>query len=211
MPRPSNTEERRAQITRALTSVMAKRGYDGASVADVARAAGLTPGLVHYHFKNKEEILLAALAALVARHDERLEQRLAAAAGDPVQEVAAFIDFHLGLGADADPDALSCWILISGEALRNSKVRARFERALEGMIDRLAQIVARGVAARALTCASVPAAASALVATIHGYFVLAATARKVIPKGSAATTTKQMATGLLMPRRPFTARKERRS
>lgn len=210
MPRPSNTEERRAQITRALTTVMAKQGYDGASVADVARTAGLTPGLVHYHFKNKEEILLAALAALIARHDQRLEQRLAQAAGDPIGEVAAFIDFHLGLGADADPEALSCWILISGEALRNGKVRAKFERGLEGVVDRLARILARGVAERAFSCASVPAAASALVATIHGYFVLAATARKIIPKGSAATTTRQMAAGLLAPRRPFAPRRERR-
>jgi TetR/AcrR family transcriptional repressor of bet genes len=207
MPRPSNTEERRAQITRGLTAVMAKRGYDGASVADVARAAGLTPGLVHYHFKNKEEILLAALAALLVRHDERLEARLAEAGGEPNAEVEAFIDFHLGLGADADPEALSCWILISGEALRNAKVRARFERGVEGMVERLAQIVAGGVARRAFTCASVPAAASALVATIQGYFVLAATARRTIPKGSAAAATKQMAAGLLSPRRPFTQRR----
>ena len=33
MSRPSNTEERRAQITGALTEVMAKHGYDGATVA----------------------------------------------------------------------------------------------------------------------------------------------------------------------------------
>ena len=73
MPRPSNTEERQAQITGALMKVMAKRGYDGASVADIAKAARLTPGLVHYHFKSKQEILLAALRDLVARHDANLE------------------------------------------------------------------------------------------------------------------------------------------
>jgi len=70
MARPSNTDERRLQIMGALVKVMAKRGYDGASVADIARAARLTPGLVHYHFKNKQEILLAALRDLVARRGE---------------------------------------------------------------------------------------------------------------------------------------------
>src|SRR6185295_16459726 len=103
MPRPSNTDERRAQITGALIKVMARRGYDGAAITDVARAERLTPGLVHYHFDNKREILLAALAELVTRHQARLELRLTAAAGDPAAELAAFIDFHLGLGADADP------------------------------------------------------------------------------------------------------------
>ena len=38
---------------------MADRGYERASVTAIAKAAGLTPGLVHYHFHNKKEILLA--------------------------------------------------------------------------------------------------------------------------------------------------------
>jgi TetR/AcrR family transcriptional repressor of bet genes len=50
---------------------------------------------------------------------------------------------------------------------------------------------------------AIDAAASALVATIQGYFVLAATARSLIPKGSAASSTKKMAEGLLRPARPF--------
>jgi TetR/AcrR family transcriptional repressor of bet genes len=211
MARPSNTEQRRAQITRALTRVMARHGYDGATIADVAKAANLTPGLVHYHFKNKEEILLGLLTELVERHDERLEAKLTLAAADPTSEVVAFIDFHLGLGADADPDALACWVLICGEALRNNKVRARFEQALERMVARLERIIAGGVEQRAFTCPSTSAAASALFATIQGYFVLAATARRVIPRGSAAAATKQMAEGLLAPRRPLVTSKEKGS
>jgi TetR/AcrR family transcriptional regulator, transcriptional repressor of bet genes len=209
MPRPSNTEERQAQITGALMKVMARRGYDGASIADIAKAARLTPGLVHYHFKNKQQILLAALRDLVARHDAHLEARLGKAGGDPIAEVAAFIDFHLGLGADADPEALACWILLSGEALREVKVRVEFEKALEGTVARIADAIGRGVEQRVFHCDSVDAAASALVATIQGYFVLAATARAVIPKGSAARSTKRMAEGLLRPARAFTTNEAR--
>jgi TetR/AcrR family transcriptional regulator, transcriptional repressor of bet genes len=203
MPRPSNTDERRAQITRALIKVMAKRGYDGASITDVARAARLTPGLVHYHFENKREILLAALADLVARHGAALEERLAAQEGDAAAELGAFIDFHLGLGADADPDALACWVLLSGEALRDAKVRAALEEALAGIVARLVRILRRGVAEGAFDCRAVEAAASALVATIQGYFVLAATARTLIPRGSVASAARQMAEGLLRPARPL--------
>jgi len=199
MARPSNTQERRAQITTALVKVMSKRGFDGASITDIARAARLTPGLVHYHFKNKQEILLAALQELVGRHDTRLSARLESSGGDPIAEVAAFIDFHLGLGADADPEALACWILLSGEALRDSKVRSAFARSLEQTASLLAGMICRGVEQKLFVCDSIEAAASALVATIQGYFVLAATARTVIPKGSAATSTKRMAEGLLRP------------
>lgn len=203
MARPSNTEERQAQITGALVKVMAKRGYDGASIGDIARVARLTPGLVHYHFKNKQQILLAALRELTARHDANLEARLARAGDDAVAAVAAFLDFHLGLGADADPDALACWILLGGEALRDGKVRAAFEQALETTVGRLAQLIRRGVTQRVFTCEQVDAAASALVAAIQGYFVLAATAPKIIPRGSAAAAAKEMAAGLLRPSRPL--------
>ncbi|MCC7382685.1 MAG: TetR family transcriptional regulator C-terminal domain-containing protein [Deltaproteobacteria bacterium] len=118
-------------------------------------------------------------------------------------QVAAFIDFHLGLGSEADPEALACWILLSGEALRERKVRVEFARALETTATRLADAIRSGVQQKAFTCESIGGAASAIVATIQGYFVLAATARTVIPKGSAAASTKRMAEGLLRPVRPF--------
>lgn len=204
MARPSNTEERQTQITGALMKVMAKRGYDGASIADIAKAARLTPGLVHYHFKSKQQILLAALRDLVTHHDANLEARLRTAGGDPIAEVATFIDFHLGLGADADPEALACWILLSGEALREPKVRVEFEKALKATVARIADVIRDGVEQKVFVCDSIEAAASALVATIQGYFVLAATARSLIPKGSAAASTKRMAEGLLRPARAFT-------
>jgi TetR/AcrR family transcriptional regulator, transcriptional repressor of bet genes len=184
--------------------VMAKHGYDGASVADIARAARLTPGLVHYHFKNKQQILLAALGELVARHDAHLEARLGQAGGDPIAEVAAFINFHLGLGADADAEALACWILLSGEALREPKVRVEFARALAATVARIAAIIRAGVQRRVFVCNSIDAAASALVAAVQGYFVLAATARAAIPRGSAAVSTMRMAEGLLRPVYAFT-------
>ena len=99
MARPSNTAERRTQIAHGLIKVMSKRGYDGASIADVAAAAKLTPGLVHYHFKDKREILLAALAELSAAHEARLDRALARAGGDPAKEVDAIVQPQLGLGA----------------------------------------------------------------------------------------------------------------
>jgi len=166
--------------------VMAKRGYDGASIADVAAAARLTPGLVHYHFKDKREILLAALEQLVMEHDQRLAAVMAQAGKDGV---GAFVDFHLGLGRDADPQAMACWILMTGEALRDAKVRVELEKALQRMAARLEAPLKRS--------ADPKAAAAGLVALIHGYFVLAATARTLIPKGSAAATAKKMAAGLL--------------
>ncbi|XXX73151.1 TetR family transcriptional regulator [Sorangium sp. So ce134] len=199
MPRPSNTAERRTQIARALLEVMAERGYEGASIGAVAAAAHIAPGLVHYHFESKREILLAAVELLARDHEGRIERRLAAAAGDPESELRAFIDAHLRVGEGADPRALACWICVSGEALRDADVQKAFAGALAGAVGKLAAIVRRGARERVFSCArgDVDAAAAAIVAAIQGYFVLAATARDLIPPGSAAGATWAMASGLL--------------
>lgn len=197
MPRPSNTTQRRSQIAAGLMQVMAQRGYDGSSVAEIARAAGLTQGLVHYHFKNKQEILLVALDNLVTEHQASLADRVQLAAGDPLAQVDAYIDFHLGIGADANPEALACWILISGEALRQPPVCEQYERAISGLAVQLGEVVQLGVDCGSFCCSDIPATSSAIVALIQGYFVLAATAKSAIPRGSAAKCAKQMAAGLL--------------
>lgn len=207
MPRATNTAERRAEIVDALIAVMAKRGYDGASIAEVARRARLTPGLVHYHFDNKLEILVEAVRVLGARHAQGLETALAAHA-DPLAQLAAFVDVHLGLGAAANPEALACWVLVCAEALRERRIRGEVERVLAGLTGRLAGILRSGHAARRLACPDPEAAAAALVATIHGYFTVAAIARDAIPSGTAARCTLRMAEGLVRPKRPLRLPKE---
>jgi TetR/AcrR family transcriptional repressor of bet genes len=197
MPRPSNTAERRVQIARALLQVMAKTGFAGASVADVAKVAKIAPGLVHYHFKNKLEILLVAIDELARDYDARLDRRLAEARGRPEDELRSFIDAHLRLGGDADPDSLACWIDISGEALREPRVKKAFAKVLAESAARLSEILKRGKAAGVFSCDEPDAAAAAMVATIQGYYVIGATAREVIPRGSAAGALLSMCSGLV--------------
>jgi TetR/AcrR family transcriptional repressor of bet genes len=209
MPRPSNSAERRLQIARALRSIMASRGYDGASIADVAAAAGLTPGLVHYHFENKLEILLVVLDDLFAGHTAALEQALAQANGDASQKLAAFLDLHLATGRSADPQALACWITIIGEALREPAVRDAYERATIALLERLRAILREGVSAGVFHTSDPKAAAAALMAAIQGYFVLAATARSQIPRSTAAASVKAMARGLLHIDHPLPPRRRR--
>lgn len=178
--------------------VMAKKGYDGASVADIAKAARLTSGLVHYHFSDKLEILTALAVHLSEENIVALRQHLASGATGPAQSIDAIIDFYLGLGASAKPDVLACWIALSGEALRHKAIGKVFEGALTDIHQLASEQIAEGIRqeifARGIEA---DAAAAALVAAIQGYFVLAGTARQLIPKGSAARTVKQMMKGIL--------------
>ena len=83
-----NLEQRRAadeQLVRGVAvGVFRERGYDGSTLDDVARAAGITKASIYYHVRSKEELLARgvgrALDALFAVLDERPAKRGRAAA-----------------------------------------------------------------------------------------------------------------------------------
>lgn len=92
--RQSNTRE---QIIRGAYTVLAEQGFEAASIKEIAREAGVTPGLVHYHFTNKDELLLAVLREASAAYTRQMAQlgdscppaQLAGAAlGEPRERVA---------------------------------------------------------------------------------------------------------------------------
>jgi len=55
------SRETRKRIIEAAARVLARDGYAETSVKDIAAEAGIAPGLVHYYFKTKEELVAAAV------------------------------------------------------------------------------------------------------------------------------------------------------
>ena len=49
------------RIRAAACRVLAERGLSSTRVADIAREAGVSSAAIHYYFKSKDEVLLAAL------------------------------------------------------------------------------------------------------------------------------------------------------
>ncbi len=66
--RPTRAQTRE-RLLNAAGAVFAERGYDGASLDDVALAAGLTKGAVYSSFKSKEELFYALIR-------ERIRERV---------------------------------------------------------------------------------------------------------------------------------------
>src|ERR1700689_292354 len=66
--RPTRADAR-ARLLTAAGTVFAERGYDRASLDDVAVAAGLTKGAVYSSFASKEELFYALMR-------ERIRERL---------------------------------------------------------------------------------------------------------------------------------------
>ena len=64
--------ERRDQILDVANTLFAERGYEEVSVEDIARAAGVTRGLVHHYFGGRTDVYLALLERLGAMREEAI-------------------------------------------------------------------------------------------------------------------------------------------
>lgn len=100
--RPGNQDTRK-DILSAAREAFAERGYDGASIRQIATGAGVDPALVHHYFGNKEqlfletvqvpvnprEVLLAALAGGIDGVGERLVRMFLGVWDSPAGSTAA--------------------------------------------------------------------------------------------------------------------------
>lgn len=185
MPRKPNTEQRRQQIVDGLLRTIASQGYTGATIQAIAGASGLAPGLVHYHFRDKREILVSLVEQLGTYATARFQAR-AAVATDAHQRLRAYIDARLAYGSDANPDAVAAWVMIGAEAVRDPEVREIYQRAVRQEIA----LIRRLLRAYLLECGrqvrKLDAFAAGLLAFVEGVFVLASNARTLVPTGFAA-------------------------
>ncbi len=65
-------EDRPQEITEAAFEAFAEKGYSATKVADVAKRAGVSKGLMYLYFKTKEELFKAVVKSVVIRRVDRL-------------------------------------------------------------------------------------------------------------------------------------------
>lgn len=57
----STKPDTRERILQAAFSFLSRHGYENTSIKDIAEEAGVAQGLIHYHFKSKQLLVLAVL------------------------------------------------------------------------------------------------------------------------------------------------------
>jgi AcrR family transcriptional regulator len=65
---PPDDDPLRAQLLDAAARVFAEKGYQGARIVDIVRAAGLSSGAVYGRFDSKDELLMEAVLSRVDEH-----------------------------------------------------------------------------------------------------------------------------------------------
>jgi AcrR family transcriptional regulator len=83
--------ERREQIVRAAATVFVSGGFDGTSMEDVAKAAGVTRLIVYRIFESKEALYLAVLSSVIDDVAESFDIAPAAEQSQPREAIAAML------------------------------------------------------------------------------------------------------------------------
>lgn len=89
-PRPGRRERSRQRLLDAGFALLAERGFDGTSAADVSYAADLAVGTFYNHFADKAALKDAVVATAAAGHRRLLDWATAPAA-DPAARLALAI------------------------------------------------------------------------------------------------------------------------
>lgn len=154
--------ERREQILAATLRLVARDGFAGVTLRDVAAEVGVVHGLIRHYFATREQLVAAAFDAAVraeAVQDEELAEQL--------EPVAALADWL----TTTPREHYLVWIDAWSEAPRNPELHAALTRHHRDSDLRLARIIERNVEAGVATSADAEADARMLTALVDGVAV----------------------------------------
>lgn len=83
-------EARRKQIIDTTIQAVARQGFGNTTLADIARAAGVSTGVITYHFHGKDDLIEQCIRALFEAPNAFVAARVESAE-DPPEKVRAYI------------------------------------------------------------------------------------------------------------------------
>lgn len=125
-PRIGVADTRREQVKRAALECLLEQGFADLSVKDIARRAGVSTGVLYHYFKNKDDILLQALAMAFLEADASLRRSVEQAEeGEP--RLGAYLHGACTMGKD-NPRAAQILLAALGQVGHSPAVTGRLAR-----------------------------------------------------------------------------------
>lgn len=130
---------RSAEILESARRAFAEKGFDGASMQDIARKAGMSVGNFYRYFPSKSAIV----EALIALDLQEMEQDFAAILSDakPIQALRKTIERRI-VEADCQKDG-QIWAEITAAALRKPEIGKAARRMETEVVGHLTTVFAR--------------------------------------------------------------------
>lgn len=142
LTRREKQQHTRKCLLRAAAKLFSKHGLEGASIDQVAEAAGYTKGAFYANFKSKEELFLVMLEERFSNELERLDRALAGTEDPHVEARSAAANF-IHFASDDEWPAL--YFQFAAHAARNEDFRQQLATRQAAMRARLASLYGRWI------------------------------------------------------------------
>jgi AcrR family transcriptional regulator len=142
--RRNNESNRREELLRVSARLFREKGFDGTTIRDISSAAGMHSGSPFYHFKTKQDILVAVMEQGLAEGLRKTEEVMALPL-PPEQKLVRLIRAQLGTiveeGSDFIPVLLHDWRSLSPANRRHIvALKDRYDALWQQVIDDLQRL-----------------------------------------------------------------------
>ncbi len=114
-------DQRRQQLIDATIETLADVGFSACTLGEIARRAGVSPGLVAHYFGDKDGLLEATLRHMVSRLGHSAARRLSSVR-DPRARIQAVIDANLS-PEEFERRTASVWLAFWGQVIHSARFR----------------------------------------------------------------------------------------
>lgn len=152
--------DKRTLILDALQALLREGKAGTASVADIAKKAGIAKGGMYYYFKSKEDALDALANRQYAAVIQTCEQTLAAYDVDAITKLKLLLSVYRSTAVDS---AIDAFLHQTNNAAIHQKSMADI---LHGLTPLVADILAQGVREGIFTCAQPDAFAEIMLSAL---------------------------------------------
>lgn len=142
LTRQESKQQTRGRLLVAARRLFLSRGFNHASLNDIAEEAGFTVGAVYSNFATKGDLLLALFEETVAERATEIESAVAGAAGDADHGISRAAGQWMDR-LTADPEWFPLFLELAAHAVRDPELRQRFAVPFGAIRLTIARLVAR--------------------------------------------------------------------
>jgi len=167
--RAQAAEDRRAELIRVAYRVMARDGVHRVPLQQISTEAGVSKGLLIYHFQTKDGLVLAALEWVLESTEARIRSHLAES-DDPVSAISKVVD-AVWVGPEANRDFFRFYLDGVEHQARSPEFDEFADKARSIMNTFYREVIVAGMNAGVLDVEDPTVAAIQMRAVIEGMFL----------------------------------------
>ena len=145
MPKVGMEPVRRKALISAVIETIHDRGLGQVTMGEIARRAGVSAGLAHHYFGNKNQLLIATMRHLLSELGDEIQQRLAKAE-TASERIRAIVEGNFS-ACQFRPAVISAWLAFYVEAQTDPEAHRLlrvYQRRLESnLLHALQELVSR--------------------------------------------------------------------